>query len=384
MKSVIAICVVMVYSVTLYAQDNTLEIPMSEDRWEFDSSRVEFITHQSVPAARGLDGGAQLFLKDFEFSDGTIEFDVDLSAGGFIGINFRESADRKETENFYIRAFWPVGPHRRTALQYATVIDGTSMWDLTDEYQAAASIHREGWNHVKLVVSGRQMQAYVNEMDRPALQVPVLEGLLNAGGLSFGGQAVFASLVVSPGVTEELPSSPGAEPAANDPHYLRNWRVTEPVMLPFDRTLVFDLPTMFERDLKSDLPDESTQWQPIRAKHRGVVNLNRLYGSPTDSNRRLVWLKTTIQSETTMERRLDLGFSDEVWVFINGQILHIDQNYFGTPQMKEPRGRAALDNATIDLPLQEGDNELLIGVSNYFFGWGIIARLDDVEGLILQ
>jgi hypothetical protein len=31
------------------------------------------------------------------------------------------------------------------------------------------------------------------------------------------------------------------------------------------------------------------------------------------------------------------------------------------------------------VPLKQGDNELLIGVANDFFGWGIMARLDNLE-----
>jgi hypothetical protein len=42
-----------------------------------------------------------------------------------------------------------------------------------------------------------------------------------------------------------------------------------------------------------------------------------------------------------------------------------------------------LDNTSIALPLKEGDNELLVAVGNFFFGWGVIARLDKTEGLVL-
>lgn len=75
------------------------------------------------------------------------------------------------------------------------------------------------------------------------------------------------------------------------------------------------------------------------------------------------------------------GFSDEVWVFINGQPLFTDKNYYGSPGMKEPRGRCTIDNTSFKLPLQKGENEILIGVTNYFFGWGIIARVANTDGL---
>ena len=49
--------------------------------------------------------------------------------------------------------------------------------------------------------------------------------------------------------------------------------------------------------------------------------------------------------------------------------------------MKEPEGRCSLDNASFRIPLQAGENELLIGLGNHFFGWGVIARLDSVDGI---
>ena len=382
MKTTLVFLTLTFHALALYAQDQ--EIPMTPSYWEADTGRVAFITHRSVSAAQGLDGGAQLFLKDVVFTDGTIEFDVELNNPGFVGINFRQSEGRDESENFYIRAFWPVSPLSRTTLQYATVVDSMSLWDLTDDYQAAALLHREGWNHVKLVISGRQMRAYVNDMDRPALHVPILEGATKTGGISLGGNAVFANLVIRPGVTEDLPAVAGYDPTINDTRYLRNWWVTPPVDFPFGRDLVLDLPSMFGGEVDSDLPDSTTKWMPIRTEHRALVNLSRPFGLTPAGKRRLVWVKTTLTSATAQRRHLDLGFSDEIWVFVNGRFLHTDTNYFGTPGMKEPRGRATIDNASVVLPLVEGENELLIGIANSFYGWGLIARLDDTEGITMK
>ena len=382
MKSTLVFLTLTFHTLALHAQDQ--EIPMTPSYWEADPGRVAFITHRSVSAAQGLDGGARLFLKDVVFADGTIEFDVELNNPGFVGINFRQSEDRAESEDFYVRAFWPVSPLSRTTLQYTTVVDSMSLWDLTDDYQAAARLHREGWNHVKLVISGRQMRAYVNDMDRPALHVPILEGATETGGISLRGKAIFANLVIRPGVTEDLPAVAGYDPTINDTRYLRNWRVTPPVDFPFGRDLILDLPSMFGGEVDSDLPDSTTKWTPIRTEHRALVNLSRPFGLTPAGKRRLVWIKTTLTSATAQRRRLDLGFSDEIWVFVNGRFLHTDTNYYATPGMKEPRGRATIDNASIVLPLVEGENELLIGVANSFYGWGLIARLDDTEGITMK
>lgn len=54
------------------------------------------------------------------------------------------------------------------------------------------------------------------------------------------------------------------------------------------------------------------------------------------------------------------------------------------PIMKYPGGRCTIDNTTFELPLQEGENELLIALANDFFCWGIVARLDRLDELSLK
>jgi len=37
----------------------------------------------------------------------------------------------------------------------------------------------------------------------------------------------------------------------------------------------------------------------------------------------------------------------------------------------------------VKLPLKKDKNEIPIGLAAYFYGWGIIARLDDTPGIHL-
>jgi len=53
------------------------------------------------------------------------------------------------------------------------------------------------------------------------------------------------------------------------------------------------------------------------------------------------------------------------------------------PQMKND-GRCTIDNSSFNLPLKEGKNELLIGLANYFYGWGIIARFENMNDIKMQ
>ena len=343
---------------------------MNAAAWNYDSSKVEFVQYKSVPAIKGKNGAYyQAFLKDHVFTNGTIEFDVELTGMGFPGINFRMSADKKNGENFYIRSFGPVTPEIRTTLQYAAIMDGMSIWDLTDEYQAGATIYQNTWNHVKLVIAGKQMKAYVNDMKQPALVVPELEGWRDSGNISLSGNVIYANLVIKPNATEGLSAAAGYIAAQNDTRYLRSWQLSPPKDFPFGKDLIMPLPSMYGKLQQSDLPDSTMQWSAITAENRGIVNVSRKYGAKENDARRLVWLKTTIHSSRSQERILSLGFSDEVWVFINGQLLYTGKNYFGTPQQKND-GRCTIENTSFTLLLREGPNEILIGLANYFYGWG--------------
>lgn len=363
-------------------KSKVIEFPMNEKHWAATTDNVEFLNYKSVPAVRSTDeNGFGIMLKDFEFTDGTIEFDVEFKGSGFPGIDFRVDKDTLNSEKFYIRYFGTPDDLRRTTLQYAAVLDRVNMWDMTDEYQAAASIYEGRWNHVKLVINGRQMKVYVNDTQSAALHVPALEGITKSGGISLTGNVVYANFVARPNVTEDLPSSEGYDPTYNDSRYLRKWEVTQPSDFPFGKDVFMGIQSNPGVTIDPAYLDSTAIWKPIKAGHRALVNLTKEYGGSDIGPRKLAWIKTTISSETDQEKRVDFGFSDEVWVFINGQPLHTDRNYYGSPGMKEPRGRCTIENSSFQLPLQKGENEVLIGVTNYFYGWGIIARLENTDGI---
>jgi len=261
--------------------------------------------------------------------------------------------------------------------------NGVSIWDLTDNYQTGATIYQEGWNHVKLVISGRQMKVYVNNMKKTALHVPNLEGRSPSGNISLNGNVIYANLVIKPGVVEGLNPEGGFDQTEYDPRYLRNWLVTEPVNFPYGQEIIRNT-AYFGGNFETDIPDSTAQWTPITTGNRALVNVTDRIGMKKTRERKLVWLKTKVISDTTQLRRLDLGFSDEIWVFINGQLLYTGKNIFGTPNAKEPNSRCTIENTSFQLPFVKGKNEILIALANDFYGGGIIARVDKTDGLSFE
>lgn len=338
--------------------------------WEFPDGKVEFVDHEGFRAMHLLPGSGPVILKDIGFTNGIIEFDVQPDRPDFVSLFFRrESAD--ENEVVYLRTWNADKPTAPDTLQYAPTVKGVTLWDLLGHYQASCDLHSNAWNHVKLVAAGKQLRVFVNDMSGPVLAVPRMEGDTSTGGLAVQGSAFFANFKLWPDETDGVPSTEGIDPTANDPNYFRHWKVTQPVDLPPGRE-----PT------DADLPQGNVPWKSIEAERRGLINVTRQVGK--HEGRKLVWLKTTIHSTGEQIRQLRLGFSDEVWLYVNGGLTHVDKNIYLKPIRKPPHGRCALENSTVSLPLNEGNNELLIGVANDFYGWGIVARLDTLDGLELN
>lgn len=128
-----------------------------------------------------------------------------------------------------------------------------------------------------------------------------------------------------------------------------------------------------------------SEWRGLTAERGGLINVTRVYGLPAKRPMRsLTWLKTTISSKTNQSKKAAIGWSREIWVFVNGQRVFADKNLFmPATARKAPDGRLSLENGSFVLPLQAGDNEVIVALANNFYGWGLILRLDDLDGIQL-
>lgn len=351
--------------------NSEIKIPFKPERWEFKSGFVEFIEHKGVSAMKVLPEAGQVVLKDFEFEDGTIEFDIEPQVAAFTGIYFRRQ-DSREAELFYLRMNKASNPLAIDIAQYVGIIKGVNMWDLLPHYQNAASVRMNDWNHIKLIISGVQMLVYVNNMSQPTLEIPKLEGDVTKGNLAFDGGSIFANLVVKPNQVEDLASRVGFDPTNHDTRYIRNWQVSQPNPLPPGQEVYA------EGLAKLD----TIKWHNITVERRGLINLTRRYGQ--GDVRRVAYLKVKLNSKTAQKKLLKLGFLNEVWVFVNKKTVFVDKNLFPQNMRKIPDGRISIENASFQISLEAGINELIIGIASNFFGWGIIAQLDSMEGITIE
>jgi len=153
-----------------------------------------------------------------------------------------------------------------------------------------------------------------------------------------------------------------------------------------------------ERDLEHPLAKSeaaSMAWQEVTAEPPGFVVINRYRRAPdlratffNDFSKRLepqkgmqvVYARTTIVSDRDQVKKLNIGYSDDVSLFLNDRILYRGRS----AQRFRDSGFLGIVNAENDavyLPLRKGRNELVLAVSELTGGWGFICRFDDMNGI---
>ena len=92
---------------------------------------------------------------------------------------------------------------------------------------------------------------------------------------------------------------------------------------------------------------------------------------------KVVYARAVIEAARDETRKLAIGYSDEVSVFLNGRILWRGRS---AQNFRDPAflGIVDVENDAVWLPLKQGRNELVLAVSELGGGWGFICRLGDV------
>lgn len=366
-------------SATRSQATQTISVPPDSPRWELDgqSKVAEYQGRKSI----FLDGGAAS-LKDFEMRDGVIDVDVATPAKrGFFGIQFRIAGDGANAEWVYLRQHKSGYPD---AMQYTPVLNTGLNWQIYSGpgFIAPVEIPKDEWFHLRLIVTGAQAKFYVKDMERPALVIDDLKSGIQKGSVALAvltGATYFSNFEVR--TTPDVPWQ--RHWPAMPPGTLTNWSLSP----------VYDaLARKLEQPL-SATESAAIKWKEVEAEPPGFVVLYRFFDAPhprvtfqADFSTRLqpqpgtkvVFARTTIDSDREQMKKLCLGYSDEVSVFLNGKILFRGRS---AQSFRDPGFLGIVDpeNDAVYLPLQKGKNELVLALSELGGGWGFICRLADVE-----
>ena len=362
-----ALCLCFLSALTIAQGAEPITINMTADHWQTQEN-AEFLRQLGFFHGLMRLNSGNAVLKDVTFSNGTIEFDVNTVGRGAPGIAFRQQ-DEGNFELLYLRPD-PSCPAFRACIQYAPQTHGVLLWDFYPQYENRAQLRENGWNHIKMVVSGRRMNVFVNDAASPTLEIGRLEGDSIEGGLRLQGPGTFANMVITPDAVEGLSPEAVRDPLDEDRGLVRNWHLSRFSALPKGKDPMYD-----------EMAGASQEWKTIRTERKGLVNLSREYGRPVpEPNRALAWLKTTITSDRKQTKKADIGWTREVWVFVNGKLVYADKNLFESEDArKAPDARCSLENGAFPLVLEAGDNEVAVAIANNFFGWGLMLRVADPD-----
>lgn len=315
--------------------------------------------------------------RDVKLQDGTIEADVQLTRRrSFVYVTFRMQDDR-EYEDFYLR------PHKSglpDSMQYAPVYQGQSAWQLYHGPGSTAAVEFEpgAWTHLRLVLKGSRAAIFLGPGDRPVMVANLarepkagyigLASFVPPGTPGSGPVARFANVVVRP---NETPFDFATVPAESDPPspgIVRRWALSQTIPA--------------TDDPPAALPgaDALGAFRAVDARGSGLVELHRHVALPKGSRAAACVARVTVRAAQAGIRAFDLGFSDRATVFVNGRpLFYANQGYsFDRPRRE---GLVGFDQARVYLPLEAGENEVAVLVSDGFGGMAVMGRFADPAGL---
>ena len=357
----------------------TLSIPPDSPRWQLEGQAkpAEYLGRKCLY----MDGAAAI-VKDFEMRDGVLDVDVATPASrGFFGFDFRIDEKGANYEEVYLRQHKSGLPD---AMQYTPVLNTGRNWQIYNGpgFTGAVDIPKDVWFHLRLEVTGAQAKLYVKDMDKPALVMDDLKS-----GVQKGQVALYVLTGATYFSNFEVRTTPDAP-----------WERHLPPM-PANTLTKWSLSPSYDalaRNLEHPLsPSEiaAIQWQDVEAEPPGFVVIYRYREAPHprvtfqgDFSKRLepqpgmkvVYARTSINSDRDQVKKLFLGYSDDVSVFLNGKILWRGRSAQG---FRDPGflGIVNPENDAVYLPLKKGSNELVLAVSELGGGWGFICRWADTD-----
>ena len=361
-------------------------IPFNDARWTFEgNSKIieNFQGKNSVYIRNGI-----FYLKGEEFKNGIIEFDIFLTERvSFAGVVFRIQ-DLYNFEEIYFRGHHSGHPD---AYQYTPVYNGLSGWQIYHDlhtnvndglmswklkdksmgFNGVLEFDFDRWMHVKLVVSGTEAEMYFDGEETPSVYIKDLKHGEQTGSIGLrcnAGPAHFANFSFQ---KIENPKLTGKKTAfETPPNTIEKWQISNAFV---EHTIV-DQKTIDQSFL------DNLKWQELKSEHTGLANISKVILPKGEDD--TVLAKVEIASESNQIKRLDIGYSDRVRVYCNGQIIYSGNNGFRTRDYRYLGTIGYFD--AVYLPLNKGENTIVLAVSESFGGWALQGKFENTDGIKMK
>ncbi|MDF0715584.1 DUF1080 domain-containing protein [Muricauda sp. 334s03] len=421
-------------------KDNQVqELPFAQFQWnvvdkEGNEQPIDTVEYNDKMALH-LPKGHIAYLKNKKFKDFEIKFDVI----GFVmpGLGFR-GQDKENYELIYLREN---SSNKKDALQYIPIFNGSLPWQLYNypKYEASATFTEEKiasfplsiehylekgvisnslrlkleekgvryspnaqvqlvnertwgigdaeqykgsflretatnwelwdpnvWSHVKIIVVGDRASVYVQDMEIPRMTVD-LKRDVKTGDISLRNQffdAFYTNVSIKDLGDGTLSIKNNREEVLSD-NYIKKWQIS-PKFIKNENGILSQLDSIREN---------GATWKYVETDVDGLLNISRFISQMNGS----VALKTIIHSETKQDASMHIGYAKHLIVVLNNEVVFNKEM-----DMKKEEGRVFVDNENLNLNLLQGKNELfmiLTGDEQYQQNWGVIAKLDKLNGI---
>ncbi len=354
-------------------------IPMTADYWEVLTPNYEFVRYLDRDALRVMPdsstGDGVAVLKGKTSQEGTLEFDVALNREpAFVGALWRLQDTFMDGEMFYLRTQQSGFPD---ASQYMPIYNGVPSWQLYSKeglYTQGMTLDFDQWMHVKIQIAGARGEIYVKDMSKPLLNLPLhripqpgMWALIVSSGVNPNATAYFSNVEFSsatPTLQAPAPQRPVAAPGT-----VLQWQVSDA----FPKT---------ELSGTLGLPDavsNARTWKTFATDPDGLLNLaqNQGVGAIFSGNDTML-VKANLHTSQAQTKALNIGFSDSVRVYLNGQLVFLGNDTYASRDYRFLGIIGYYD--TVPLQLRAGDNSLWLAITETGFdGWGVKAQLEEAS-----
>ncbi len=365
-RHILAVITPIIFAFSAFSQTN---FPIDTATWQINARSYVLENHDGKQSIYLQGGIAEL--KDFEFLNGTIEYDVYLTERqGFPGVHFRAYSPGNH-ESFFMR------PHlsgKPDANQAVPVINGLTPWQLYfgPSYSFPYEYSYDRWTHVRLVVNGSKAQVFLDYAETPHLSWNLVHEP-QKGKIRFGGGYAamhYADFTVDKSATELVDFQPIVRKPIEG--LVAEWQVSDM----FEETLLNDpnkiAALVSEREWKGRIQVEEGTAANI-AREQVLYN-----GAPGNT----VFAKIVIHSDEDQIKLFEFGYSDRVVAILNNEAIYKGTNKWRSRDYRYLGTVGLFDGVYLDL--KKGENILLLAVSEDFGGWLVTGKFDDPSGIRIE